>query len=218
MCESQLQLVTSAALPYLLSVPPAVENQSGGRPVLCFLHGHDEAAPLPLELALTRHGPLRSGNPALIRQTFIVVAPQLPAPGGDIWRVHSRALRKIVQEVQVRHQGDPRRTYLTGFSFGGNGVFDLAPDQPRTWAALWSVDPTRVPLDDPQLPVWFSSGQVSRRASERFIQRLSLEPSEYSATGDRIFEDQRLDHVSTATKAYQTERIYQWLLSKSLPT
>ncbi|HEY0036641.1 MAG TPA: hypothetical protein VGB66_08145 [Longimicrobium sp.] len=145
---------------YLLSVPDGAP--SGPRPVLCFLHGYDEAAPTEIFEGVTRHGPLRPGSDGSAMQQMIVVAPQLPA-AGDIWRRYADVVRDIVSRVQAEHGGDPARTYLTGFSFGGNGVFDLALCQPGFWAALWPVDPTRVPGGDPGLPVWMSSGEVSPR-------------------------------------------------------
>lgn len=184
--------------------------------MLVFLHGYDEGAPMDIHRALTLHGPLRAGNPAVAVEEFVVVAPQLPVRG-DLWRGSADAVRDVVRQVQAQHGGDPRRTYLTGFSFGGNGVFDLALAQPGVWAALWAVDPTRVPLRDPGLPVWLSSGEISRRRQAGFTAALGLEPAGIGEIGDRIYTDQGRDHVGTATLAYQDERIYPWLLRQSLP-
>ncbi|MEZ4598623.1 MAG: hypothetical protein R2940_02400 [Syntrophotaleaceae bacterium] len=197
-----------AGLRFLLSLPP--QKASETHPVLCFLHGLGEGAPADVHEGVTRHGPLSPGAPALVRQKFIVVAPQLPIRG-DNWRFYDRAVRTIVGEIQARHMGDPRRTYLTGFSFGGNGVFDLALQHPAPWRALWPVDPTRLPEKDPGLPVWFSSGEISRHHSAGFIERLRLRPLEGNQ-GDRVYVDEGLDHVGTATSAYRNDRIYEWLL------
>lgn len=209
------QLMEDAPLRYLLSLPAAPAPEGGLRPVLCFLHGHDEAAPLEIRRALTAHGPLRPGNPALAREAFVVVAPQLPV-AGDLWHAQASAVEGIVREVQALHGGDPRRTCLTGFSFGGNGVLDLALRQPGLWAALWPVDPTRVPADDPGLPVWLSFGEIARRRREGFLRRLSLRPAG-AAEGDRLYLDEGEDHVGSARRAYADERIYRWLLSRRLP-
>lgn len=208
-------LIESASLPYLLSLPTGGEADDA-RPVLCFLHGYDEGAPTPIRQALTRHGPLRPGNPPRVASEFIVVAPQLPTRG-DLWFRYADAVAEIVREVHRAHGGDPARTYLTGFSFGGNGVFDLALAQRGTWAALWPVDPTRVPTADPGLPLWLSSGQVSRYGERGFVQRLGLTPPEGSRDGDRVIVDRGQDHVGTATLAYGDEQIYDWLLARSLP-
>jgi predicted peptidase len=215
MRRSELRLVESAPLPYLLSLPSPAPPASGAWPLLCFLHGYDEGAPLPIRQALRRHGPLAAASSPRARGEFIVVAAQLPARG-DVWYRYADAVREIVQQVRGRHRADPQQTFLTGFSFGGNGVFDLALTQREFWAALWPVDPTRVPPADPERPVWLSSGAVSRHYAHAFIQRLHLEPLHDTALADRIYVDEGQDHVGTARLAYKDERIYRWLLSKRL--
>lgn len=201
--------VETGPLPYLLS-PPSGTPDSVRPPILCFLHGYDEAAPRPMEAALTRHGPLHPANAALAAP-FLVVAPQLPT-AGDLWHRYGREVSAIITEAQAVHGGDPSRTYLTGFSFGGNGVFDLALADQGLWTALWAVDPTRVPLADPGLPVWLSLGEVSRHARAAFAGALGLRPADEQAEGPRLWRDQGADHVGTARLAYGDGRIYQWLL------
>jgi hypothetical protein len=204
-----LHLVESAPLPYLLRLPRLPGTAPGGDPVLCFLHGYEEGAPTPLREALTRHGPLRDGSSARAGQ-FIVVAPQLPVQG-DAWHSHGDDVHELVRHVQALHSGDPARTYLTGFSFGGNGVFDVALRQRQFWAALWCVDPTRAPAADPGLPMWLSSGPLSRRIDASLRSTLGLVESD-SAAGDRVITDAGLDHVGTATAAYAADTTYDWLL------
>jgi predicted peptidase len=200
-------------LRYLLALPGEPESQKALWPVICFLHGYDEGAPMKIEDALTRHGPLRLGNPVRRVNNFIMIAPQLPVRG-DIWHRYADGVREIVQDVQKRHGGDPRRTYLTGFSFGGNGVFNLALHQPNFWAALWAVDPTRIPSRDPKLPVWLSFGEAARYNKKGFIRALDLAPID--AGTDRVYLDEGADHVGSAMRAYRDERIYSWLLTKRL--
>jgi poly(3-hydroxybutyrate) depolymerase len=212
MPDPPISHVPDAPLPYLVSVPDAAPP-SGGWPVLCFLHGYGEGAPMEIRAALTRHGPLREGSAPAARRDLIVVAPQLPARG-DLWTRYGPAVLEVVRRVLGEHAGDPGRSYLTGFSFGGNGVFDLALTQPGMWAALWPVDPTRVPPADPGAPVWLSSGEVSRRGERAFVDRLSLAPPADPAPGDRVLVDYGADHVGTATAAYADERIYRWLLGR----
>ena len=213
MRQDTLTLVESAALRFLLSVPHGASTDPSGKwPVLCFLHGLGEGAPSDIFTGITAHGPLRRGSSPLATSEFIVAAPQLPMRG-DIWRSYADAVSEIVSQVHHRHGGDPARTYLTGFSFGGNGVFDLPLRDGSLWTALWPVDPTRVPEADPGLPVWLSSGEASRQRSTGFIERLGLKPPR-ADTDERVYVDEGLDHVGTATSAYQSDRVYHWLLSK----
>ncbi len=217
MTDADIRLIDASPLPYLMSTPvsPAAFDETW--PVLFFLHGYDEAAPLEIHEALTRHGPLHPGNPSMITEKFLVVAPQLPSPGGDVWFRYADTVRQIVTEVQVLFNGDPHRTYLTGFSFGGNGVFDLGRTQQDLWAALWPTDPTRVPETVLPRPVWLSAGAAARRSESRFVQYLDLTSVTDTVQSDRIYLDQGADHVGSARLAYGDERIYRWLLSRSFP-
>jgi predicted peptidase len=215
MTNAELQIIDAAPLRYLLAIPQETDVAEP-RPVLVFLHGYNEGAPTDLRAGMTLHGPLREGNPSIAGE-FIVVAPQLPEQG-DMWRGWDDEVRDIVLRVHAQHGGDPQRTYLTGFSYGGNGVFDIALMQPGLWAALWSVEPTRAPERDPGLPVWLSSGELTRRRQSGFTNMLRLERAGTEPFGDRICTDEGLDHVGTATSAYQDERIYRWLLQRKRPS
>ena len=214
--QSNLRLNDEPPLRYLLSVPEG-EPPKLGWPMLCFLHGYDEAAPLDIHGALTRHGPLWPEAAVRSRGDFIIVAPQLPT-GGDLWHRHADDVRRIVGDIQQLYAGDGRRSYLSGFSFGANGVFDLAILQPDDWAALWPVDPTRVPREPLQRPVWLAIGDAARRSTQGFIGALDLQVADSgNLDADRLYLDQGADHVGSAQLAYADERIYRWLLSKRLP-
>jgi predicted peptidase len=204
----------AGGLRYLLSLPAGGEPA----PLLCFLHGYDEAAPMPLERGVTKHGPLRTGSAAIARDSFVIVAPQLPR-AGDLWLRYADAVLEIIASAANATRVDPSRRYLTGFSFGGNGVFELGGAHPDFWAALWAVDPTRVPREPPPLPVWLSMGQVARIRSKGFVQTLGLVDATTLASAslahtDRVFTDEGHDHVGSATHAYADTRCYEWLLAR----
>jgi len=179
-------------------------------PLLCFLHGYDEGQPTELVEALTRHGPLKS-DASKRAQAFVVVAPQLPVRG-DFWHRYANEVHAIVTLARERFDADAGRLYLTGFSFGGNGVFDLALEQGAFWAALWAVDPTRPPRRALRQPVWLSFGAVARRARGLFVRSLRLAPFEGELDRPRVWLDEGADHVESARLAYRDDRIYDWLL------
>jgi hypothetical protein len=183
---------------------------AGPHPLLVFLHGYDEAAPQPMDTALRRHGPLRAGNPAWIQDRFAILAPQLPRAGDD-WHCFAQSVAELVEQVGKKHSIDAQRMYLTGFSFGANGVFDLAQGA-HGWAALWAVDPTRVPRHEIEVPVWVSFGEVARWRKAEFIEALRLVPALES---DRVFTDTGDDHVGSARRAYSDLAPYEWLLRQS---
>jgi|SRR5215471_3017485 len=176
-------------------------------PLLCFLHGRDEAAPVPIDVALTRHGPLRPGSSQRVKD-FIIVAPQLPAPGGDVWGDYAALAREAVQAVP---NADPNRRYLIGFSYGGNGVLRLAGVQPPFWAALWAVDPPGArPTQRSGAPVQIAFGPYSRGDRNTFEAQFG------PASSDVVYVDRGLDHVRTAQEAYRDDAPYAWLLTKRL--
>jgi predicted peptidase len=195
-------------------------------PLLCFLHGLGEAAPLEIQTAMSLHGPLREGNPEDMIDRMVVLAPQLPE-AGDHWHRYADAVRGLVLSMTDRGGCDPARLYLTGFSYGGNGAFDLAIAHPELWAAFWAVDPTRVPVQEIRAPVFVSFGDIARAQAQLYIKRLGLAPSNSDAAfaedvtvearaglGTHLWKDDGLDHVATARSAYRDAAIYRWLLNQ----
>jgi predicted peptidase len=207
------RLVQSYPLRCLVRAPGSVPH-NGSPPLLCFLHGYGEAAPLDIFDALTRHGPLRADNPESCTEEFVIVAPQLPI-AGDIWNRYAEVVHQLVLDQSKYFRC--ARLYLTGFSFGANGVFDLSLLQRNFWAAVWPVDPTRGPMKQIATPIWLSLGEISRYQAGGFIKRLELEAATTKPAGDRLWSDDGEDHVGTARLAFRDKRIYQWLL-RNRPT
>jgi predicted peptidase len=210
-------IVRDQPLAHVIYVP-AADPAGGLHPVLCFLHGLREAAPMPILQALKLHGPLNPDNSHNVADRFVVVAPQLPSPGGDVWHQRVAEVREMVEFVQAQYRGDPHRTYLTGFSYGGNGVFDIAIAEPQLWAAIWCVDPTRPPDRNLPCPLWLCLGDASRGKRADFIRTINrlreIGPGEEIPDDDFAYEDRGQDHVGTARLAYKEERIYKWLLER----
>src|SRR4051812_42747893 len=173
------QLAHLKSMQHIVSAPGA----TGPLPLLCFLHGYGEAAPMAIERALRRHGPLAAGAAPLAVRGFIVLAPQLPI-AGDLWGRHADQVLTLIDDVCARQAVDATRMYLTGFSYGGNGVFDLALAQPDRWAALWSVDPTRVPQRAPKQPLWLSAGDVARAPHPPLLRAPRLRAEGGRGSGD----------------------------------
>jgi len=213
----------------LVSIPPDPPPK-GDWPILVFLHGNGEAAPPkanPLQVAMTRHGPLGASSGSEATRRFVVIAPQLPAPGGDVWNQFANQVETIALNAVGRYQGNRSKIYLTGFSFGGNGVLDIGPLRPDVWAALWPVDPTRYepvasnnrPVGRDDQPIWVSAGEQARGQHASFTKNWSTVDHDWTANPypnpknlRRVYEDRRLGHVPTAMAAYSAGIIYDWLL------
>jgi len=201
-----------ASLRCLVSVPQG-EPPPSGWPLLVFLHGSEEAAPVPLRDALTRHGPLRRGSAVEATRDFVVIAPQLPAPGGNVWAAKAGAVATLAEEVSGEVPVNPAQVYLTGFSYGGNGVLALARARPNGWAALWAVDPPAGAAPPGNQPLFISVGPLSR---DRIASFAGLTRATEPLAGRRLYHDAGLGHVETARAAYANNAVYVWLKTHSL--
>lgn len=197
------------SLQCLVSIPPSQRPEEGW-PILIFLHGRGEAAPLDLRVAMTRHGPLRSSSGSAATERFVVIAPQLPQPGGDVWNQFAGQVQAIARKAADKYQGNPSQVYLTGFSYGGNGVLDIGAGHPGVWAALWPVEATRRPVSGTDLPVWVSAGEYARRHISSYRRMWDVQAPPHPTS---VYEDRNLDHVPTAIEAYGDVVIYDWLLT-----
>jgi hypothetical protein len=226
-CEFPFSLLRSApilkdeyALPCVVSLPDA--HAQGGRSwrVLCYLHGNGEAAAYTgpgknhndIFAALQCHGPLKPGS-SLPANDFIVLVPQLPGLGGDVWKDYAAGLDEILSAAKAEFNADLHHAYLTGFSYGANGVLDIGDRQEGRWAALWPVDATR-PFGQnlKRPPIWLCYGSETRLENEVTSEGfLEIDPSETCPNGDKIVSNSGKKHVSTATYAYQDRRVYMWL-------
>ena len=121
-----------------------------------------------------------------------------------------------MKSVWEECSGDPKRNYLSGFSYGGNGVFHLASMQPDLWAAVWPADPVLTPIPDLQIPVVITIGEYSRHHRLNLQKKGYKEINKAGSLADAVYVDYGEDHVGTATSAYRDKRIYEWLLKKKL--
>ncbi len=157
----------SATYRYEVFVP---SRQAGGTllPVILFLHGTgergsdgDKPTQVGLGPYLRRH---LADFPAL------VVFAQ--APDGRDWNglAETIAFAELAQASREFH-GDRNRTYLTGLSMGGYGVWELALAQPQRFAAL-------VPISGALL--------APRDELDLFVTPLAGEPNPYATLARRL--------------------------------
>src|SRR5688500_815930 len=90
----------------LVSVPDAAPAPY---PVLMFLHGNGECGPPPGGLAnqeamLRLHGPLASSASASAAG-FLIIAPQLPNPGGNVWPSFANVVKAIGRDLAAERGG-----------------------------------------------------------------------------------------------------------------
>ena len=137
-------VLDGATYRYQVFVPA---QAAGGRqpPVILFLHGSGERGNDGEKPAAVGLGPHVRAH----LQDFpaIVVFPQAPENAEWSGASESLALRTL-DAATLEFHGDIRRTYLTGLSMGGYGVWELALLQPQRFAALVTISGAILPPDD----------------------------------------------------------------------
>jgi hypothetical protein len=116
-------------LPYLEYLPPDYATTQRRYPTLIFLHGKGQKGS-DLE-ALKVAGPPKeiAGGSTMtftvngVTESFIVLAPQLPAGNQDWW---GNSVGPILNQAITNYRSDPDRIYITGLSLGGIGAYDNA--------------------------------------------------------------------------------------------
>lgn len=116
---------------YKLSLPKTCDEPL---PLILFLHGMKKRG-TDLRL-LDDYGFIRVAKEDAEFQ-YVVVAPQCPEDKD--WPEIRDHVLKILEEVISTHFVDRGRVFLTGFSMGGNGVWDLAANTNGVFAAAATI-------------------------------------------------------------------------------
>jgi poly(3-hydroxybutyrate) depolymerase len=202
-------------------------------PVILFLHGSGERGSEGMDET-------QIGLPQAIRLhpdrwPFVVVMPQVPFShhhwtDPDMMQMALAALEADTKEFH----GDRDRTYLTGLSLGGYGVYEIARNNPHRFAALvpvsggvfWSYKPERwresatLPAEYARAigrtPVWIFHGSddpvVSAKQSVLMYDALKA-----NGGNVRFWEYAGWKH-NVWDKAYGVPELPRWLLAHRLST
>jgi predicted peptidase len=213
------------------SLPPGHTRGTKNRyPVLCFLHGDKECSVGPdkgknIRVAMGVHGPLSGSDfqppdkrfrPASkwAMKNFIVVCPQLPYEGGWTDEHNRKSVADIIRRIHKELNGDPKRTFLTGFSYGGDGVLGISTATKKMgWRAIWIVDPTIMPTGKPVQPTFLCIRSTLTECIEAY-KKLGFNEYRKGLSADYLYKTYSLDHPQTSWASYANETIYKWLLSK----
>ncbi|GGH03980.1 prolyl oligopeptidase family serine peptidase [Silvibacterium dinghuense] len=200
-------------------------------PVILFLHGSGERGSEGMDET-------QIGLPQAIRihpdrWPFLVVMPQVPF-GHHRWTdpdMMQMALAALDQDTKEFH-GDRDRTYLTGLSLGGYGVYELARSHPHRFAALvpvsggvfWSYKPDRwkeaatLPGEYARTigrtPVWIFHGSDDNVVQVKQAQ-LMYEALKLSGGNVRFWQFAGWRH-NAWDKAYGLPELPKWLLAHRL--
>jgi hypothetical protein len=143
--------------------------------------------------------------------SFLILAPQLPNPGGDVWPSFANVVEALGRDLAAELGGDPSRTYLTGFSYGGNGFLDLGTRPAAPWTAFWAVDPPHRSAPRVTRPIWVSAGREAGPREAHYLGMGLKRPG--SSPGSSVYDLVGPGHGAVARTAYADARPYDWLLA-----
>jgi predicted peptidase len=228
--------VDKTAYRYVVYVP---SQWTAGKnwPVILFLHGSIEKGRDGVRQSTVGLGRIVREHPE--RFPAIIVMPQCRE--GSDWSANAMQAQVLaaLDAATKEFHGDPDRTYLTGFSMGGYGTWNLASRHPERFAALVVVCggilwPPAVAMrelnpfaDSPyaltarnvaRIPVWLFHGDQDRNVpvseSRRMVAALKAVNAQV-----RYAEYPGVDHFMW-DRAYAEPELPVWLFSqsrKSLP-
>lgn len=201
------QIVVTAKLDYLLSLPADYGKSKKLWPLVLFLHGSGESGS---DLAKVKiHDP-----PKLVESNgpfpFILVSPQSPGRG---W--NPDVLNALLETLIKQYRVDKDRVYLTGLSMGGYGTWMLAAAHPEKFAAIAPICGGGSPADAKalaKLPIWVFHGAkdntVPLRHSEEMVEALKAAGGNPKFT---VYPDAGHD---SWTATYNDPEFYIWLLAQ----
>lgn len=214
-------------LPYQIHVPSDYD-ESKSYPLVLYLHGmgdrgNDNYA--PLKRTNTMANQLVTAE-NLEKYPCIVVVPQCPVD--DVWAMHFPSdisvsldmtvelLKSIVKTYHV----DQNRMYVTGFSMGGIGTWDLLLRYPDMFAAAvpiagyaepWAWENVRVFKD---VPVRVYHGNKDEVVDVSCSRNMVNALKQAGSTRVQYFELDGVDHELAVTHAYYDEQLLPWLFSQ----
>ncbi len=187
-------------------------------PVIVFLHGFGEGG-------TDGWAPTKFGiGPAIEEKEktfpFLVVFPQARR-GWYTGEADEKRVVAILDDALKAYRGDPKRVYLTGWSLGGLGAWDLAVAYPERWAAVVPVCPGAASPDTSEaarakdLPFWLFHGAQDDAApiknSRKIVKALKAAGAE-----PKFDIDPDAGHTYEYVNGiYANEDLYKWLLMQS---
>lgn len=150
--EKEIRLTLSAN--YLLYLPEDYKNSDKNFPLVLFLHGAGERG-TDIEKVKVH------GLPKLINEgkefPFIVVSPQ--CPDNIFW--NTDLLAALLDDIEANYRIDKNNIYVPGLSMDGHGTWELALQQPNSFAAIAPVCGWSSPAEAckiAHMPIWVFHG------------------------------------------------------------
>lgn len=135
------------------------------------------------------------------------------------WNTLAGEVMAMVDHVLAHYQGDPKRVYLTGLSYGGFGTWYLAWKHPDRFAAIAPVvgygHPDMAPvLAAAKMPMWVFAGGRDPGVQVRYFYPLLNQLEALGHPDVRFTIEADMGHP-TWVRVYAGQDLYTWFLSHS---
>lgn len=197
---------------FLLHLPPGYHDFYGRRPLLVYLHGAGEVGK-DVKI-LDDYAPYKYLNNTKeeVDFPFIVVCPMSEKGGWNSSRV-VHLVEQVLHETRYRFDIDPDRVYLTGFSMGGFGTFQIACDYPGQFAAILPLAGGGDPEEAEKLrsvPTWAFHGDADGVVDFESSAKMIAAMTPYNAEA-KLTTLYGADH-GIQDLVYSKRDVYRWLL------
>jgi len=203
---------------FFLPTDYETQAQSGGVPLLLFLHGAGERGDAPEEISkIKAHGPPRLLDNLEFAKNFpcITVSPQ--CKNGFTWS--PAQLMLLLDHIEKNYKVDKNRVYITGLSMGGFGTWMCLNESPQRFAAAAPICGGAKPEWAERLvdvPIWTFHGDqdflVTLNRSQTIVDAIR------AAGGRKVFFTiyKGVGHDSW-TQTYNNQLLYDWMFQQKLP-
>lgn len=210
----QQEVYGNAPLDYLLFMPASTAAMENGKyPLILSLHGIGESGS---NLQLLK----QEGLPRILDGynsfPFLVVSPQCPASTEWYYDRTDTLVDALLDTVVRRYPVDTMRIYITGYSMGGIGTWDMCIRHPHWFASAVPIAARRESGWDPTpmraIPVWAFHGElddvVPLAKGKDIVNALT------AVGGTAVLTVYSGVYHDSWTKTYDNTEVYSWMLSK----
>jgi predicted peptidase len=198
------------SLRWSLYIPADVK---GPLPLVVFLHGSGECGTDGLKQMAVGLGPALLGEKD--RWPCAIIFAQKPTQRAA-WSDHADAVFAMIDEAKASADIDADRISLTGLSQGGCGTWEIAAKKPELFCAIAPIcgygDAEKIASGIGKVPVWAFHGEkdnvVPPAKTKAIVDAVKAKGGDVTLT---LFPD--ANHNSW-DKAYRSEKLAEWLMSK----
>lgn len=200
---------------YVVFVPASYDPQAAC-PTILFLHGAGQTGNDGEAQAQGGLGDaIRSREQTF---PFLTIFPQSHERSWLADSADGKRAITILEKVQQLYNVDQHRTYLTGYSMGGEGTWSLAAARPDLFAAIIPICPGSNIAAVPSLkdmPCWCFQGDADAPATLASTRRMVLAIK--AAGGKPIYQEYPGVAHNCWDLTYRNDDIYEWLLLHRTP-